>query len=172
MQRGLPPVPPPTAAVACRPPDCSAEEQLQPRESSSSDDGPEPTLAPEDTDGSHAAASPMAPGGLSRRGSLTSLLLASPPPRKGRSTFIAKAAGFFTAAMLGLPLLAVVGVVLFFGPAPQGAAPAARLGATLALLPAAPGNGSSGSSSGSQRLVVFGGRGQAGYTFHDLHTFK
>lgn len=85
------------------------------------------------------------------------------PPPKGRSTFVVKTAGWFITTLL-LGILAVGGLVLLaFGPPPAGAAPAARTGSALAMLPAA--------GNASQRLVVYSGLGQTGFLFKDVHTF-
>lgn len=86
------------------------------------------------------------------------------PPPKGRSTFVIKTAGWFITTLL-LGILAVGGLVLLaFGPPPAGAAPAARTGAALAMLPAV--------GNASQRLVVYSGLGQASYLFKDVHTYE
>lgn len=122
----------------------------------------EATLAPDSEQ-----TSPCLPqhGTLSRRGSLTSILRSPPQLRqRHRSTFVAKAGAWFF-LMFGVGLAGGVGLVAFaFGTPPQGAAPAPRVGSALGVMPVV--------GNSSQQLVVFGGRGQTGYMFQDLHTLR
>lgn len=86
------------------------------------------------------------------------------PQPKRRSTFFIKTTGWFVTTLL-LGILAVGGLVMLaFGPPPAGAAPAARIGAAVAVLPAA--------GNASQQLVVYSGRGQSDYMFKDVHTYE
>ena len=105
---------------------------------------------------------------LSRQGSLGSMLRtqeAAAPARGGlRLSFLQQATTWFTATML----LGVIGVmalvVLAFPLPPQGAAPACRLGAAIAVVPAG--------ANTSQFMVVWSGMGQDGFIFHDVHTLR
>ncbi|PRW59710.1 leucine-zipper-like transcriptional regulator 1 isoform X1 [Chlorella sorokiniana] len=140
----------------------AAEEQAA--AAGSSEGGEEATLAGSPHEQSVPGSSPCLPperSALSRQASLTGL--PPLPPPKGRSTFVIKTAGWFITTLL-LGILAVGGLVLLaFGPPPAGAAPAARTGAALAMLPAV--------GNASQRLVVYSGQGQSGFLFKDVHTY-
>lgn len=127
-----------------------------------------PTLAPASERSSLAGPSPPHERSLlSRQASLTSLLQNPPSlrPQNSPLLFPAKAGCWFLCTLL-LGMVGAVGLtVLFFGAPPEGTAPVPRMGASIAVLPAA--------SNSSARLVVFGGRGQTGsHMFNDVHTFR
>ena len=105
---------------------------------------------------------------LSRQGSLGSMLrtqeAAAPAMRGLRLSFLQQATTWFTATML-LGVIGVMALVVLAVPVPpQGAAPACRLGAAIAVVPAG--------ANASQFMVVWSGMGQDGFIFRDVHTLR